>query len=75
MAAKKRRSRLDEFHEAFLDKERTIRDTMRAAKGLSAEKADDWRSHYAHPELMEEAELRAEQVSEERNQNSPEEDN
>lgn len=71
MAAKKR-TRLDEFHDSFRDKEGTIRNTLRLAKELSALKDEEWRSQYAHPELMEEAELRAEQVKDA--QTKPKED-
>lgn len=59
MAAKKK-SKLDEWFGA--PREEIEKKTVRAAKGYLAAKSEVLSSQFSHPEYMEEAELRAEQI-------------
>lgn len=58
MAAKK--SRMSEWFD--LPREEVAKKTTQAAKGYLAHKTEILSSQFAHPEYMEEAELRAEQI-------------
>jgi hypothetical protein len=59
MAAKKK-SRMSEWFDA--PREEIAKKTTQAAKGYLAHKTEVLSSQFSHPEYMEEAELRAEQI-------------
>lgn len=70
MASKKKQSSMDRWFNAPSDE--VAKRTTQFAKGYLAHKTEDWQSNYAHPEMMEEAELRAEQAKEAQNNGSSE---
>jgi hypothetical protein len=68
-----KKSRMSEWFDAPRDE--VAKRTMRAAKGYVAHKSEVLSSQFAHPEHMEEAELRAEQISNiQKEKNNPDEE-
>lgn len=60
---KKKPSAMDQWFGAGVSRDDVSKRTLRAAKGYLAHKTETLSSQFSHPELMEEAELRAEQIS------------
>lgn len=60
-----KKSRMDSWFD--LPREEIAKRTTQFAKGYLAHKTEEWSSMYSHPEYMEEAELRADQIKEQRN--------
>lgn len=64
----KKKSSMDRWFLA--PREEIAKRTTHFAKGYLAHKAEDYRSPFAHHEMMEEAELRAEQAKEAQNKDT-----